>query len=43
VTTYELTTVYVPILLNKFVDVTVFHPLGNQSKPVFIQRNPKQR
>jgi len=37
VTTYELGAVYVPILLNEFADVSVFHPLRYQSKTVFIQ------
>jgi len=36
VTTYELGAVYVPILLNEFVDISVLHPLGNQSKTVFV-------
>jgi len=36
VTAYKLGAVYMLIPLNKLVDVTVFHPLGNQSKPVFI-------
>ena len=43
VTTYKLDAVYVLIRLNKLVDVPVFHPLRNQSKPVFIQCHPKQR
>ena len=37
VTTYELVAVCVPILLDEFIDVSIFHPLGNQSKPVFVQ------
>jgi len=43
VTPYKLGAVYVLILLNKLVDIPVFHPLGNESEPVFIQRHPKQR
>ena len=43
VTTYELGAVYVLIFLNEFVDVSIFHPLGNQSKPVLVQRNSMQR
>jgi len=42
-TTYQLGAVYVLIHLNKLVDVSVFHPLGNQSESVFIQRHPNQR
>ena len=34
---YELGAVYMPISPNEFVDVSVFHPLGNQSGPVFVQ------
>ena len=36
-TTYELAAVYVLIPFNELVDVAIFHPLRNQSKPVFIQ------
>ena len=36
-TTYELGAVDVPILPNEIVNVSVFHPLGNQSKSVFVQ------
>jgi len=36
-TTYELAAVYVLIPFNEFVDVAIFHPLRNQSKPVFVQ------
>jgi len=36
-TTYELGAVYVPILPNEIVNVPVFHPIGNQSKSVFVQ------
>jgi len=42
VTTYELAAVHVLILLNELVDVSVFHPLGYQSKSVFVQRNSEQ-
>ena len=35
-TTHKLSTVYMPVPLDKLVDVSVLHPLGNQSKPVFI-------
>ena len=37
VITYELGAVHVLIFLDEFIDVSVFHPLGNQSKPVFVQ------
>ena len=36
VTPYKLGAVYVLILLNKLVDIPVFHPLGNESEPVFV-------
>jgi len=36
VTTYKLNAVYVLVPLDKLVDVAMFHPLGNESKPVFI-------
>jgi len=42
VTTYKLGAVYIFVPLDKLIDVSVFHPLGNQSKPVFIQCHPKQ-
>ena len=43
VTIYKFSTVHVAILLNEFIDVSIFHPLGNQSKPMFVQCHPKQR
>ena len=42
VTTYKLGAVYMSIPLNEFVDVSIFHPLGNHRKPVFTHRHPKQ-
>jgi len=36
-TTYKLDAVYKPTSLDKLIYVPVLHPLGNQSKPVFIQ------
>jgi len=36
VTTHKLSTVCVPVSLNKLVDVSVVHPLGNKSKSVFV-------
>ena len=33
-TTYKLNTLHIPISLDELVDVSVFHPIGNQSKPV---------
>ena len=36
VTTYELGAVYMPIPLNELVDVSVLHPLGNESKLFFV-------
>jgi len=35
VTTYKLNTVHIAIPLNEVVDVSVFHPIGNQSEPMF--------
>ena len=35
-TTYKFSTVHMAIPLNEFIDVSVFHPLRNQSKPVFV-------
>jgi len=35
-TTHKLSTVHVPVPLNKLVDVSMFHPLGNQSKTMFV-------
>jgi len=43
VTTHELNTVHVPVPFNKLVDVSVVHPLRNQSKPVFAYRHSEQR
>ena len=36
VTTYEFDAVYTLVPLDKLVDVPVLHPLGNESKPVFV-------
>jgi len=41
--TYKLGAVYMPILLDERIDVPVFHPLRNQSEPVFVQCHPEQR
>ena len=41
--TYELGAVNVPIPLDESVDVSVFHPLRNQSKSVLAQRHSKER
>jgi len=41
--TYKLNAVCVAIPLDERVDVPVFHPLGNESEPVFVERHPKQR
>ena len=41
-TTYKLSAVYMPVPLDELVDVSVFHPLGNHCKPVFIHCHPKQ-
>ena len=35
VTTHKFSTVHMAIPHNELVDVSVLHPLGNQSKPVF--------
>jgi len=35
-TTYKLGAVYVPVRRDELVDISVFHPLGNESKPVLI-------
>jgi len=43
VTTYKLGAVYVFVPLDKLVDIAMFHPLGNQSEPEFIQCHPNQR
>jgi len=43
VTTYKLGTVHMPVPLDELVDVSVLHPLGNESKPVSIQCHSKQR
>ena len=43
VTTYKFGAVYMPIPLDELVYVSVVHPLGNQSEPVFVQRYPQQR
>jgi len=41
-TTYKLDAVYMPIPLDELVYVPILHPLGNESEPVFIQRNSEQ-
>jgi len=43
VTTYELAAIYMLVPLDEVIDVSIFHPLGNESKPVLIQCDPKQR
>ena len=42
-TTYKLGAVYIPVPLDELVDVSALHPLGNESKSVFIQRHSEQR
>jgi hypothetical protein len=42
VETYKLSAVYVPIPFNELVDVSILHPLRNQSEPVFVQCHTKQ-
>jgi len=42
-TTYKLSAVYMPVPLDELVYVSILHPLGNESKPVFVQRHSKQR
>jgi len=36
ITTYKFGAVYVLVPLDKLVDVSMFHPLGYQSEPVFV-------
>jgi len=36
VSTYKLSAVYMPVPLDELVNVSVLHPLGNESKPVFV-------
>jgi len=36
VTTYKLGAVYIPVPLDELVDVSVFHPLGNECKSAFV-------
>ena len=43
VTTHKFSTVYMPIPLDELIDVPVFHPLRNQSEPVFVECHSKQR
>jgi len=43
VTTYQLAAVYTLVPPDEVVDVSIFHPLGNKSKPVLVQCHPKQR
>ena len=40
--TYEFSAVNVPIPLDKIVDVSILHPLGNQSESVFAHRQSKE-
>jgi len=35
VVTYKLSTINLLILLDEIVDISIVHPLGNQSEPVF--------
>jgi len=42
-TTYKLGAVYILVPLDELIDVSVLHPLGNESKSVFIRRHSKQR
>jgi len=36
VTAYKIGAVYIPVSLDELVDVSVVHPFGNESKPVFV-------
>ena len=41
-TAYELSTVHVPLPLDKIIDVSIFHPLRNHRKPVFAYCHSKK-
>jgi len=43
VTTYKFNAIHVLVFLNELVDVSIFHPIGNHTKPVFGQYHSKQR
>ena len=40
--TYKLSTVHVFVLLDKLIDVPMFHPLGDHRKPALAYRHSKQ-
>jgi len=42
IVTYELDAVNMPIPLDKIIDVPVFHPLRNQSEPVFSHSHSQE-
>ena len=35
-TTYKLGAIYVPVRRDELVDISMFHPLRNESKPVLV-------
>jgi len=41
--TYKFSTVHTPVSLDELVDVSIFHPLGDQSEPVFTHCHAKER
>ena len=41
--TYKHSTVYMWVILNEFIDVSILHPLGNHCKPIFTHCHPEQR
>jgi hypothetical protein len=41
--THQLSAVHIFLLLDKLVDVPVFHPFGDHRKPAFAYRHSKQR
>jgi hypothetical protein len=40
--THKRNAVHIFVLLDELIDVPVFHPLGDQRKPAFAYRHPKQ-
>jgi len=41
-TAYKFSAAYMPLPLDKFIDVPIFHPLGNHRKLVFAYCHPKK-
>ena len=39
---YKLSAVYVFVPPNELIYVPIFHPFGNQRKPVFAHRHPEE-